>query len=208
MSNETLSYNYLSCAEQRLGWVNLCVCQEEGLRLLVLWRALADTCRPRDDECNLPTRTAMKPTHVLLATLLLALPCAPALADSCRKNIQGGEDCRYSDGTTSTSRANIMGGFDTTYSDGRRSSSRSNIQGGLDTRYSDGSSSSSRSNIQGGQDTRYSDGRTSSSRSNIQGGQDTRYSDGSTSSSRSNIQGGQDTRYSGGGRERDQGRRW
>lgn len=131
---------------------------------------------------------------VLLGFFLFVGALNSAMADSCRANIFGGQDCRYDDGSTSSSRSNIFGGQDTTYSDGRTSSSRENIFGGQDTKNSDGSASSSRANIFDGQDTQYSDGRTSTSRANIFDGQDTRYSDGRASTSRENIFGGQDTR--------------
>ena len=75
----------------------------------------------------------MKLKVVLLSSILLVSPLYQAYADSCRENIFDGYDCRYDDGTTSSSRANIFGGQDTRYSDGRTSESRANIFGGQDT---------------------------------------------------------------------------
>ncbi len=84
---------------------------------------------------------------IFVGVVLVSGSINNALADSCRENIFGGQDCRYDNGTTSSSRANIFGGQDVQYSDGRTSTSRANIFGGQDVKNSDGSSSTSRANI-------------------------------------------------------------
>ncbi|MBX8572770.1 hypothetical protein K5D36_24130 [Pseudomonas cichorii] len=77
----------------------------------------------------------MKLKAILLGSILLASPLHQAFADTCSANIFGGYDCRYDNGTTSTSRANIFGGQDTQNNDGSSSTSRSNIFGGQDTNH-------------------------------------------------------------------------
>ena len=57
----------------------------------------------------------MNTRALFLGFFLFAGSLNSAMADSCRSNIFGGEDCRYDDGTTSSSRANIFGGQDTTH---------------------------------------------------------------------------------------------
>lgn len=83
---------------------------------------------------------------VMLTSVLLAAPLCQALAESCTSNFSGGYDCRYDDGTTSTSSANFRGGWDTRYSDGRTSTSSSNFRGGWDTSGSNGSRTSTSPN--------------------------------------------------------------
>jgi len=55
----------------------------------------------------------MDPKVILLGTMLLVSPLYQVFADSCSKNIYDGYDCRYDNGTTSSSKANIYGGQDT-----------------------------------------------------------------------------------------------
>ncbi len=57
----------------------------------------------------------MKLKAIVLGFILLVSPLHQAFADTCSTNIFGGYDCRYDNGTTSTSKANIFGGQDTNH---------------------------------------------------------------------------------------------
>jgi len=50
-------------------------------------------------------RNAMNTRTLLVGFFLFAGSLNNAMADNCRANIFGGEDCRYDNGTTSSSRA-------------------------------------------------------------------------------------------------------